>query len=69
VSLRSSALNQLHVLLDYLVRKRPPGPLRHAILETFFEIRDREAVAWRRQLEELEEDLGSCAGGSKSSSA
>jgi len=51
ISLRSSALNQLHVLLDYLVRKRPPGPLRHAVLETFskFEIakRSRGANNWR----------------------
>jgi len=62
ISLRSNALNQLHVLLDYLVRKRPPGALRHAVLETFFEIRDREAVVWRKQLEELEDDLGDLRG-------
>ncbi len=45
------------MLLDYLLRKRPPGPLRHAILETFFAIRDRERGAWRRQLDGLEEEL------------
>ena len=64
-SLRSSTLNQLHVLLDYLVRKRPPGPLRHAVLETFFEILDRERPEWRKQLDELVEDLEALRGGIK----
>jgi hypothetical protein len=57
ISMRNSELNQLHMLLAQLIRKKTPGPLRHAVLETFFAIRDRERPRWRRELEQLQEEL------------
>jgi hypothetical protein len=55
--LRNNTFNKLHVLLDQLVRKRLPGPLRTAALNAFFAILNAARPRWERDLEELSEEL------------
>jgi len=57
IGLRSNTLAKLHVLLDQLTHKRLPGALRSAALTAFFAVRDAAQPAWRRDLDELSQEL------------
>ena len=58
ISLRNNSLNQIHILLAQLVHKRLTGPVRHAVLDALFKILERERPVWRRNLHELDDELG-----------
>jgi hypothetical protein len=57
VYLRNSDLNALHILLGTLAHPGLQPPARAAMVETFFQIIERNRSAWRKTLRELREEL------------
>jgi len=57
IGLRNNTLNIVQILLDQLIQKRLPGPIRNAALSALFQTLDRVRAEWRRDLDELSEEL------------
>ncbi len=57
VYLRNSDLNALHILLTELSRSGLQPGARAALIETFFQIVERNRSSWRKTLRELREEL------------
>ena len=62
IHLRDSDLNLLHILLLELRRKDLPSDLRRAATDAFFETIERRRAGWRREAEELREELAAYRG-------
>jgi hypothetical protein len=57
IGLRNNTFNVLQILLDQLVQKRLPGPVRNAALTALFSTLDNVRVEWRRDMDDLSEEL------------
>ena len=57
IGLRNNTLNVAQILLDQLVQKRLPGPVRSAALSALFSALDKVRDDWRRDLDDLSEEL------------
>ncbi|HEY2842927.1 MAG TPA: alkaline phosphatase family protein, partial [Bryobacteraceae bacterium] len=57
IGLRNNTFNIVQILLDQLIQKRLPGPVRNAALSELFSTLDRVRTAWRRDLDSLAEEL------------
>jgi hypothetical protein len=57
ISLRNNSLNAIHILLDQLMHKKLPGRVRHAALEALFQTLGRVRPVWRKNVDELSEEL------------
>lgn len=57
IGLRNNTFNLLHLLLDQLIRKKVTGRSRQAVLDAFFEALDRVRAEWRKDLDDLDEQL------------
>ncbi len=55
---RNSDLNLLHIILQQLQRTDVSGPLRKALTDEFFKTLDGNRIAWQRNLDQLNEELG-----------
>jgi len=57
VGLRNNTFNVVQILLDELIQKRVPGPLRNAALSALFSTLDEVRVEWRRDIDDLSDEL------------
>jgi hypothetical protein len=57
IGLRSNTFNVLQILLDQLIQKRLPGPVRNAALTALFSTLDKVRTEWRRDMDDLSEEL------------
>jgi hypothetical protein len=57
IGLRNNTFNIAQILLDQLIQKRLPGPLRNAALSALFSTLDKVRADWRRDLDDLSEEL------------
>jgi hypothetical protein len=57
IGLRSNTFNVVQILLDQLIQKRLPGPVRSAALTALFSTLDKVRTEWRRDLDDLSEEL------------
>jgi hypothetical protein len=57
IGLRNNAFNVLQILLDQLIQKRLPGPVRNAALTALFSTLDKVRVEWRRDMDDLSDEL------------
>ena len=57
IGLRNNTFNILQILLDQLIQKRLPGPVRNAALSALFGTLDKVRAAWRSDIDGLSEEL------------
>jgi hypothetical protein len=57
IGLRNNTFNVLQILLDQLVQKRLPGPVRNAALTALFSTLDQVRAAWRSDIDDLTQEL------------
>ncbi|MBZ5673971.1 MAG: alkaline phosphatase family protein [Acidobacteriia bacterium] len=57
IGLRNNTFNVLQILLDQLIQKRLPGPVRNAALSALFSTLDKVRAEWRRDVDDLSEEL------------
>ncbi len=57
IGLRNNTLNTIQILLDQLIQKRLPGPVRSAALSALFQTLDKVRAEWRRDLDDLSQEL------------
>ena len=57
IGLRNNTFNILQILLDQLIQKRLPGPVRNAALSALFSTLDKVRADWRRDMDDLSEEL------------
>ncbi|MBZ5635422.1 MAG: alkaline phosphatase family protein [Acidobacteriia bacterium] len=57
IGLRNNTFNVLQILLDQLLQKHLPGPVRTAALSALFATLDTVRTAWRRDVDDLSEEL------------
>jgi len=57
IGLRNNTLNVAQILLDQLIQKRLPGPVRNAALSALFSTLDKVREEWARDLNNLGEEL------------
>ena len=57
IGLRNNTFNVVQILLDQLIQKGLPGPVRNAALSALFSTLDKVRVEWRRDLDDLSEEL------------
>ena len=57
IGLRNNTFNVVQILLDQLIQKRLPGPVRNAALSALFSTIDKVRDEWRRDLDDLSAEL------------
>jgi hypothetical protein len=57
IGLRNNHLNLLQVLLDQILRKHLPAPLRAATIRAFVRAQDEVRLAWSKDLDQLAEEV------------
>ena len=57
IGLRNNTFNVVQILLDQLLQKGLPGPVRNAALTALFSTLDKVRVEWRRDLDDLSGEL------------
>lgn len=57
IGLRNNTFNVLQILLDELIQKRLPGPIRNAALSALFSTLDKVRIEWRRDIDDLSDEL------------
>ena len=57
IGLRNNTLNIAQILLDQLIQKRLPGPVRNAALAALFSTLDNVRVEWRRDIDDLSQEI------------
>src|SRR5258708_167967 len=57
IGLRNNTFNVVQILLDQLIQKRLPGPVRNAALSALFSTLDKIRNDWRRDLDDLSAEL------------
>jgi len=57
IGLRNNTFNVVQILLDQLIQKRLPGPVRNAALSALFSTLDKVRVEWRRDVDGLSGQL------------
>lgn len=57
IHLRNSDLNMMHILLQQIRRNKMSAEVRDAASVAFFEIVDRHRTKWRRDLEQMSDEL------------
>ncbi len=57
IGLRNNTLNVAQILLDQLIQKRLPGPVRSAALTALFATLDKVRTEWRRDVDDLSQEL------------
>ena len=57
IGLRNNTFNVLQILLDQLLQKGLPGPVRNAALTALFSTLDKVRVEWSRDLDDLSAEL------------
>jgi hypothetical protein len=57
IGLRNNTFNVVQILLDQLIQKRLPGPVRNAALSALFSTLDKVRNDWRRDLDDLSAEL------------
>ena len=57
IGLRNNTFNVLQILLDQLIQKRLPGPVRNAALSALFLTLDKVRADWRRDVDDLSDEL------------
>jgi hypothetical protein len=57
VGLRNNTFNVVQILLDQLIQKRLPGPVRSAALSALFSTLDEVRAEWRKDVDDLSEEL------------
>ena len=62
IGLRNNTLNVVQILLDQLIQKRLPGPVRNAALTALFSTLDKVRDDWRRDMDALSDDLAELDG-------
>ena len=62
IGLRNNTFNVLQILLDQLLQKRLPGPLRSATLSALFSTLDKVRAEWRRDIDDLSDELNALDG-------
>ena len=57
IGLRNNTFNVLQILLDQLLQKGLPGPVRNAALTALFSTLDKVRMEWSRDINDLSEEL------------
>ncbi len=57
IGLRNNTFNVVQILLDQLIQKRLPGPVRNAALSALFSTLDKVRIEWSRDINDLSDEL------------
>jgi hypothetical protein len=62
IGLRNNTFNVVQILLDQLLQKGLPGPVRNAALTALFSTLDKVRADWRRDIDDLSDELAALDG-------